>query len=91
MHKKHVGKGKNQMLLAMTGVGDLHGAVHRKYSDVKSVESMDDRIQLVVNLTHTHTHKLFATCAASTAPERGQQVRHELRLALNVLCQLDCL
>ena len=69
MHKKHVGKEKNQMLLVTIGVGDLHGAVHRKYSDVKSVESMDDRIQLVVNLTHTH--KLFATCAASTALERG--------------------
>ena len=71
MHKKHVGKGNNQMLLATIGVGDLHGAVHRKYSDAKSVESMDDRIQLVVNLTHTRAHKLFTTCAASTALERG--------------------
>ena len=69
---------------------DLQDAARRKHSDKEPVESVNDRIQPIVNLTHTHTHhslhvltRGYAKTCANEWYNNGQ--------VLDVLCLLDSL
>ena len=66
---------------------DLHDAVRRKHSDRELVESMDDRIQPIVNLTHAHhsLHVLTLGYAKTCANECGTVTERTLFVGLSVI------